>query len=815
MGDHDDLMYVIPPYLLNTCLGSELQRELGLIDEKLSLLNTISSDSPYYYNHWPTVKHSNVFSEDVYLNEIIKTKVHYKLAILGALGDNPMSSDKNDTGYLCDLADQFKDRLIEDGFDKELGKYMVLNDRVSTLDRDEDQLKQAIGLNSKIMGEIDLNSKFFRDLPSSYEKYLHMPLSELMRLTRFNSSHKYKIPPSFIYQNKTKFFNYLLPISWIPLTPAKNLRYLHKNLSMDIVNNDDGYSTIILSSNQNLDKIDENIMKQYFNFITDKPILPSTGIFYYEIEVYQEITASTDFKPIILINDHSMSSGSTSHISAGFCKKLITFETHTTVPNTFNNLNRLDLEKIRNDILCNEKVISDDLQNTEIETLLTSKPGEFRGSFAVNFEDLSFYNSVKSSQWMQRSTTIMNRKSENGKIDVGVPFKTQINQDNELKKIYKTDVVGCGINFIDQSIFITLNGVLAKVISKDELDSTNPVADKLFYDSKEAGNEISVFPIIGFEINNLTNIQSGDPSICKIKTNLGFKEFKFSISNYTKAFKNENQKYLTLLDTDTKPGHTSSDSLNLNLNNNPISLNELVKGYLNHEGYIDTFKAFNGDLENLAADTKDTNKQSTNDSTILTKTHASNRQLIKKYMLTYQFDHLFKFLSINYSKIITSNKGKKLVYKLKLLQLTYKIRECIENKLRSENYEFEFERSGINSESNLYGEAFESCKKLRSEYKDPSKMEEIDELASFLLISDVSELKKLKFTNNLFKNFNRELKTQLSELNNLILQSLGFKNESNLEMIFNNVSKNIKKLSLDYNDDKFMLVNFEKDHMDL
>lgn len=63
-------------------------------------------------------------------------------------------------------------------------------------------------------------------------------------------------------------------------------------------------------------------------------------------------------------------------------------------------------------------------------------------------------------------------------------------------------------------------------------------------------------------------------------------------------------------------------------------------------------------------------------------------------------------------------------------------------------------------------------------------------------------------------NFDKDVKGCLDDINALILELLGYKRTLTLEMVFEHVSQNIKCLSLDYDDDKFMLVNFERDHMD-
>ena len=94
-------------------------------------------------------------------------------------------------------------------------------------------------------------------------------------------------------------------------------------------------------------------------------------------------------------------------------------------------------------------------------------------------------------------------------------------------------------------------------------------------------------------------------------------------------------------------------------------------------------------------------------------------------------------------------------------------------------------------------------------------MEEIDELSAVFLVNDRKGLESFPKLMPMFDKYTKLQTELLAEINRMILQSLGFKQVSNLESIFDNVNKNINALSLQHHDDKFSLVNFERDHMDL
>lgn len=580
------LCYIIPPYLLDTSKGSQLQKELIKKNEQMGLLNVVTTDSPYYYNH---TKHQESlktkrFSKDPYLNQIIKDKVIYKLAILGILGTNPMEMIQDNDEYLYQIYNDFKSRLINNNNnnddDKPLSKS---NAEHSSLTESNEKLQPSIFSDPNV-AEVDVSKlNQGKNLPSEYKKYLHMSLKDLILLTDF---HRYKYPPSFVDFGKQSYFDYPLPITWVPVIQNQNLTYLEEKWNLEI-NNDVGYSNISLSSgtspksNDEFENFDVLTQPRFYNFITDKPVSSSCGIFYYELEVEQTATDATNFKPIIMMNDSSISTNCSLIMATGFTKRKFNLEQGPTNPSLLTP-GEIDLEKIKSDIFYNNSSASND----ESTKFLNARPGEFPGSVAINFEDSTFYNSIKSSDQVQRTQVLnmsrrLNNRSANevdsGKVDIGIPFKTKLIEDIDTRRVHKTDTVGCGVNFIDKSVFITLNGVLARVLPEEDLNSTDSSTDDLF------GKDIrDIYPMIGFKINELETFDSSEPTAVNIKSNFGFKSFMFNIQDYVDYYKNQQMKLI--------------DMKLLEIKDDPLVSNELIMKYLSKYGFTNTEKAFEKEL---------------------------------------------------------------------------------------------------------------------------------------------------------------------------------------------------------------------------
>ncbi|KAL6451370.1 hypothetical protein SBY92_002710 [Candida maltosa Xu316] len=545
----------------------------------MGLINVITTDSPYYYNHarHQETLEANKFSNDPFLHNIIKEKVIYKLSIVGAFGSNPMEFSWENDDYVYDMFNIFKHRIINDStdeHDKKEDEESVNGN--STTDKRE---KSSLFTDGKV-GEIDLTPLYSSTpIPKEYKKYLSMSLKQLILLT---DHHKYRFPPSFVHFGKELYFQYPLPISWVPLIPNPYLEYLERRFNLTI-DNEKGFSNINLSTGRvpksisDFENSEDLIKARYYNFVTDKAIVPSSGIYYYEFEVEQTATNATNFKTIAVMNDSSISANSSLNLAAGFTKRYLSFDSPGN-NQTLATLGKIDLENIKSDIFYN----SGSPASTETKVFLSSRPGEFPGSVAINFEDSTFYNSIKGTDSLQRNQILnMNRRlnsrnsidADSGKVYVDIPFKTKLIDDTETQRIHKTDTIGCGINFMDKSIFLTLNGVLARVLTESDLTSNDATIENLF--GKDAKD---IYPIIGFKIGELETFDCDEPTTMNIKCNFGFKSFMYNIQSYVDYFKAQQKKQIEmkLLDVD----------------DDPVRLHSLINNYLKKNGFTETQKLF-------------------------------------------------------------------------------------------------------------------------------------------------------------------------------------------------------------------------------
>lgn len=811
------VQYVIPPYVLNTCLGLSLLRQLADIDDELAASNVISPALLLYHKEPPPSTTPPVFSYDHWIEDIVREKVYHKLVALGILGADPPPLPLVTLGYLREMLDTVRDKL--DGDSDTEDEYYDSGQR-SWLSL----VSPAPKVLPKHVGEI---VDHWALVPKEYAKLVNMPLSELLKHTQCLDT-SFVVPPSVVVAPGPKQFPYTLPFSWLPIIPAKSLEQLHRDFHLR-VHHDNGYLTIEMHThltpperNEQRHDADPSLVR-YYNFICDKDVNPSVGIFYYEVEVEQATAEVTNFKPLVLMDDPLVLLNQTLHMCVGFARRQFSLDGLVLA------LERVDLDGLKHGLLAKDrKRLLGGGQTEVLELLLVQKPGDMRGLYALNFQDLVFYNLIKYLDATQRQAMLnINRRIRNtlleadqGRIDLALPLRTRINdKKSSLKlRVYQTDVVGCGINFIDKLLFFTLNGVMARIITHDELVSTAMAHDNLFATSRrtEALSLVQlnlVYPIIGFEMteNFKNTLAATEPALvpteCKIRTNLGFKEFKFNINNYVKNYKAENDKYIAELEREQDSRVDMAQLAQVEVPPTMLSdnLDDLIKNYLMHEGYIDTFKAFSSDVAGLQLELGTAADLVPLDTLLLNKLHASNRKLIKQYLDTHQFEMARKFLQLNYPQELALTKGTLLVFQLRLLEFVWLMKEYLRLKFDHDN---EAQRA--------YDEAFAVCTDLRQSQADqPERLARIEEVAGLFLVRDKETLKKHLTGLLVLALFDRNLKQLYAHINTLILQLQGFERALKLELMCENVSHNISRLSLDYDDDKFMLVNFERDHMDL
>lgn len=809
------LIYIIPPYLLDTSLGAYFQSQLLQLSPSLS--NVISTNSPYYA---PAPQNIPVpqfhFSSDPIMHQIIREKLVYKLQILGVLGADfsPVLDEE-----LYDLYSIYSHKLLSQNTPKPVESPLELPHSSS---HSSDKKSKRSLMESDTLGEVSfLNS----NVPAGYEEFLSKSLRELLVIAKLESTGRFSSGSSFLKFDDV-YFDYDLPTKWVLMIPNANLNLLKDDLSITTDFNS-GFADIDIST---IGKSDGKLPQtsHYYNFITDKPVIPSAGIFYYEVEINQEITYASDMNSLLSKSPVLISSKDFPLLCLGFVKRLINFDLKSSSSPPSEGRNTIDLSMVKDDLIFDQDNSAQRPLNASLETLLDAKPGEFKGSFALDLSDSNFYNSIKGSESAQRTTILtmsrrlssLHRQSleelDSGKIDTEVTFSMNTVDDSKSKKVQKSDVVGFGINYLDLSLFITLNGVLITTVSKEELVSNNPLNDNLF--NPEYPKHNSVYPMIGFKLNDVIINSSVDESTkLKIRTNLGFKDFQFNISNYVKNYKNVAQKNINLdLLSSLHDGTSESIEEKLfNINENSALLNNLIKGYLYTEGYIDTYNALKNDLNELKSVTEQ-KPDSRDDNLIIEKSHGVERNLIKKYFMQSDFDNILQLLTTRYQEIFTDDEGMKLLFEIKLYKLIYCLKIYIEKMLNLGSREFEFEFNTNLSTTELYNEAINLATELQQEYGNNKQCgDRINKVLVLILVTDTKGYDNLPHIQSIIDKYNETMAGLFDKVNKKILKGLEFNEKSNLETIVEAVNSNIERLTLDHCDTKFTLVNFCQDQLDL
>lgn len=286
------------------------------------------------------------------------------------------------------------------------------------------------------------------------------------------------------------------------------------------------------------------------------------------------------------------------------------------------------------------------------------------------------------------------------------------------------DVIGCGIDYTNNLIFFTKNGVSLGVAFREIIDDS--ILDE-YIDDKKNGI-CGLTPVFG--------IKGG--SIGGIKVNFGMdgEGFRFDIEGYLSKTKDLIIEKILTKDVDEIKIHYEKKDIDL-------IMKELVGEYFDHLGYIDISKTFKEEVfknENVLL-------KSEIDEEIL-----KIRQSIRNDLLNGEIDSVINLIDEKFPKIFKSNKD--LLFKLNCLKFLHFI------KINQIN------------EAILYG------KKLRSEFTSISNQEYLNDISSLLAFQnpETSEF------GNLLKI--DEVLNTLELINSEILQTLGKQNISDLERLF-------------------------------
>lgn len=847
----NNLVHVIPPYLLHTCLGLELQRDLYWSNSQLGSTNAfVPSPTCYFRQPKNLPSKKDVFCEDKIINDALQERLREKFALSGVLGDCPPREIADD--YLIELYDIFKSRLRTEGTSNKDDGRSELDIRTHTplsilaTPPGPDMLpkKNQSVFEYPNLGEFRFGPEVIRELSDSTGisaeglGTLKSNLTDLMRLARDSNEHKYSFFPYLMVDGKRTFLS-PLPMYWTLLSNDKQLEQLDTLFGM-CVSLENGYSILEFKLNKlDFSFEDSNRRRRYYNFIANKEVDDRTGIFYYEVLVEQTTTSATSYRPILLANDASLSSGSSLLFSLGYTKRHIRFDKMPS-SGTSSSVQNIDLKDIQDEIAFNNQEAFSKKLDDDTLTFLGAEPGiSFEGSFALSFNNSCSYASVKSGDNNYRTSSLnMNRRfsqlnrqaaseQETSRLDIEIPFATHTRPSMQGNKILSTDTVGCGVNFINKSLFITLNGILVKRITHNEIVNTNRYKDSIF---EKSSKPLSLFPMIGFQLSEVpSTIGEGDLPESKIITNFGQKDFLFNIDHYVKEFKSEQESELNkTISEELRNLNLTSSILSgtpeeafeksvKNLKDDPTLLNDLIKGYLIQEGYLDTLSAFREDLVDLTENTSfntdgdvlmDGLQDLKDVETLIKDSDALNRHTLRSLIFEGEFKKAADFLQETYPKLLLI---KRCIFDLQVLHYVHILKQYVDVKVGNE---FVFGAGGADEER-LFTQAFEYGNLLLSSPEaDSSLKEALSELSAVLLVHKKEDMVQLTNAKRYMDNFGRELGELANRVNRAILELKHFDQESRLEKMIHSVGRNISTLCVE-NDDPFKMINYEKDYIDI
>lgn len=163
----------------------------------------------------------------------------------------------------------------------------------------------------------------------------------------------------------------------------------------------------------------------------------------------------------------------------------------------------------------------------------------------------------------------------------------------------RDDIIGCGINYIDGTIFFTKNGVFLGTAFTNVYD-LNVVPSIALKPGNSVRTNFGIYEEFVFDIGNYQNNWK-NKSLNKIFKSLDY-DFDCKDGNTTE----NNQKASFLLGKDDriddmnikKPNSIRLNDLNVNNDSIPNTLNVMINDYLLHEGMVDLAKSFLKDLRN-------------------------------------------------------------------------------------------------------------------------------------------------------------------------------------------------------------------------
>lgn len=776
--------YIIPPYLLQTCLGLELHQQIFQLDPDLANANKLTDSA--YFRDSTHIKHaSGQFSLVAKIDALIKEKVKDKLAVIGVLGESP--STPHSAEYLRELYDAFKSRLVAE----------------PTGDEFAGEKKSA-----RITKSIFENPKVGEYLPgpglgNAEDRLLHMSLEQLIAEVKSTAEHRFWFLPYLEIGPGARWLS-SLPMYWTPLLTSRYLVHLDQHLQMSLAF-DNGVAVLKLAMQPLAPEaaLVLPMKTRFYNFIANSDVEERTGVFYYEVKVEQTAATSAAHKTLIHTADSSLSSGSSLSMKIGFTKRNVKFDKLSTSAAGADNTLSIDYKSVLRDLFLSASEFGARALDDDTQAFLSAEPGvSLDGSFAVGFGSSCSYLAVKSadsyrSSSLNRRFSQLNRLSgsqETSNLDFEVPLPMYTETSDGVTAL-KTDTVGVGLNLLEKSIFITLNGILVKTIADKDLLSMNRHKDSLFSDSA------SYFPVLGFQLSDLSDVDPGETLESRIFTNFGQANFLYNIDQFVLTVKaRHNAKLGNLQELKPLPSQTEFENYIGGIEGDPSRLNALIAGYLVKEGHVGTLEAFGADLADLAVNTNRASDFPHQDE-VTQSSNAIARQKLRQLLSAREFENALEYLK-NVSVAIYDR------FYQDILLLRY--HELLINLVEA-RFGFHFQGD---TERTIFEKACKFGTELLSKCTDPTRQKSLEALSGVLLVKTKAQYEELELARVQLKNHDRAVDKVVEAINEALLEELGYYAKSRLEIMIHGTGENVQTLS-NANEGLCAMINFERDYVDV
>ncbi|PTB68692.1 SPRY-domain-containing protein [Trichoderma citrinoviride] len=199
-----------------------------------------------------------------------------------------------------------------------------------------------------------------------------------------------------------------------------------------------------------------------------------------------------------------------------------------------------------------------------------------------------------------------------------------------------SDVIGCGVNFKDHTAFFTKNGQMIGVAFHDVTRS-------------------NLYPAISLK-----------KQYEQVRVNFGQSPFVFNIDDLMKEQRLQIQRAISVADTSQlEPGLSETDLIQA-----------LVLQFLQHDGYVETARAFAEDLK-LQKEALNMNPDVTVDGvSIKDDEDANNRQRIRRAILDGEIDLALKYTNTYYPQVLRDNE--QVYFKLRCRKFIEMVRKAAE-----------------------------------------------------------------------------------------------------------------------------------------